>query len=353
MVGYSVRFPVKENIISWLRGIRSAFPLIMRFEPVDSHLAGYKGRNATALDISALICTPWNKASAPFNTVIETVPCPVRFASYVSELWERFEYYFMISLCCHSSAWIKKIVYIVNSVPVGKHNSVWIKIIFCGVDCFPAGMLFSVVIEIVCIFSDYSKSGAHCAVSSEIIFARWKLQPACKHSAVIGKVIFVVVYGLPAGFHFTVRAEIIPVIAYFSKTGDHCAVFAEIICASVDSLETGYHFTVGIKVIFIIADSLPAGCHIAVCVKIIYVFFNGYHFVRSPCTVIVIKACFSVIEGLKSCLNSSAWIKSVRTWIYILFSGIFADSIISVIICSAIIYPAVNRFSGFIIKVYS
>ena len=86
VVRAAITAPVEEDHITGTRFVASGLPLMMGLEPADAVSNSSELRYCTALNISALICTPGNEAGAPFHTAVETVPAPEFLSSSVADL---------------------------------------------------------------------------------------------------------------------------------------------------------------------------------------------------------------------------------------------------------------------------
>ena len=78
--------PIEEDDLTSGRFKAAVLPLPTVFEPLDAVHAACELRNNTAVDITALIGTPRNKAGTPFHTGVKAVPRPIGLTAYIADL---------------------------------------------------------------------------------------------------------------------------------------------------------------------------------------------------------------------------------------------------------------------------
>lgn len=88
--GAALVVPVEEDNHAGSRLGGTVQPLPTLLKPLHAVSATGKFRADTRVDIAALVCTPADKTGTPLHTATESVPRPIRFAAYISDLRQRY-----------------------------------------------------------------------------------------------------------------------------------------------------------------------------------------------------------------------------------------------------------------------
>ena len=82
MVNRSIIPPVKENNISYRRGITGVPEPAFTFKPFHTVRTKREFWNSSTLDITTLVCTPWHKAGTPLYPASKSIPSPISRSAF-------------------------------------------------------------------------------------------------------------------------------------------------------------------------------------------------------------------------------------------------------------------------------
>lgn len=78
--------PVEEDYVTGIGSVGVILPLFTGFEPVLACIADCEAGDDTVFEVATFIGTPTDEDCTPVHSLVKTVPSPVGFTAYITNL---------------------------------------------------------------------------------------------------------------------------------------------------------------------------------------------------------------------------------------------------------------------------